>query len=455
MFRSRAIIVVLLAWAFASPAFAQIDYNKESPYNAARADARAGRYDRAFPVIKRAAEDGFAMAQYDLAILYRDGHGTLPSQGMYRKWIEASAAQEFALALFTLGLDYDIGRGVAKDLPRALAYYERSANAGDTMAAYNAGQLHLMGEGPIPANTVKAIRFLEMSAAGNERSALMTLGYMYEAGFSAQQDVNRSRDYYYRAEAAGDPGAAEAIDRLKKVASRAAFDKLLANNHAGAFAAFRQLCDEEDMEACAYYGNYLANGAPGVYGSFPAALPPLKKSCDAGEMYGCKFLAYTVVRGKNFGDEDTRYKAASYFAKQCGSTFRPDQEACYNLAVMYYNNTIKGGKDKAREVASDACKAKYADACRMVTAIDQQRASAARQAEADAYRAEQFAARSQGSYSSSVPSSYSSPSSSSSSTYSSGSSTAQDNRDFNAFINKVQSYGTGYSASCRTGNPYC
>jgi len=453
MFRPTLFIAALVC-LFAGSAAAQVDYETDPTYQAARADAIAGRYDAAFQVIKAAAEDGFSKAQYNLAVLYRDGRGTLPSQELYRKWMEASAAQEFSLALFTLGLDYDVGRGVARDLPRALGYYERAANAGDTMAAYNAGQLHLMGEGSIPANPVKAIRFLEMSAAANEGKALMTLGYMYEAGYKARQDVNLSRDYYYRAEAAGEPAAAEAIDRLKEVASRAAFDKLLANEHAGAFTAFKQLCEEEDMQACAYYGNYLGNGAPGVYGSFPAAIPVLKKSCDAGDMYGCKFLAYTVVRGKKFGDEDTRYKAASWFARRCGET-PPNQEACYNLAVMYYNNTVKGGKDKAREVAAEACAAKYNDACRMVTAIDDQRAYYARQqAEADR-KAEEFAARSQRSYSSSVPLSYSSSSSSASSSNSSSSSTAQDNADFNAFINKVNSIGTGYSASCRSGNPYC
>ena len=93
------------------------------------------------------------------------------------------------------------------------------------------------------------------------------------------------------------------------------------------------------------------------------------------------------------------------------------------------------------------------DACRMVTAIDDQRAyNARKQAEADR-KAEEFAARSQRSYGATVPPSYSSRSSSSPS-YSSSSS-AQDNADFNAFINKVNSYGTGYSASCRSGNPYC
>jgi uncharacterized protein len=192
--RLLLLLAAVLASLFALPASAQIDYETDPAYQAARADAIAGRYDAAFPIIKAAAEDGFAKAQYNLAMLYRDGRGTLPSQGLYRKWMEASAAQEFSLALFTLGLDYDVGRGVAKDLPRALAYYERAANAGDTMAAYNAGQINLMGEGTIPANPLKAIRFLEMSAAANEDKALMTLGYMYEAGFKAKQDVNLSRD---------------------------------------------------------------------------------------------------------------------------------------------------------------------------------------------------------------------------------------------------------------------
>ena len=41
----------------------------------------------------------------------------------------------------------------------------------------------------------KAIRFLEMSAAGKEDRALMTLGYVYETGMTGVQDINLSKDY--------------------------------------------------------------------------------------------------------------------------------------------------------------------------------------------------------------------------------------------------------------------
>ena len=458
MARTAAIITAVVFWLCAQAASAGADYDVDPVYQAARTKMSQGKGAEVFPVIKAAAEAGYAKAQYNLAILYRDGLGTPASPVLYRRWMEAAAAQELPLALFTLGLDYDVGRGVAKDLPRALGYYERAAAAGDAKAAYNAGQINLMGEGSIPANPVQAIRFLEISANARDGKALMTLGWIYETGFTGLQDIHRSRDYYYRAEVAGMPAAADAIDRLKEVASRAAFDQMLAGKHAAAVVAFRQLCDEADMEACAYYGNYLANGAPGVPASVKAALVPLQKACDAGDMYGCQFEAYAVARagiGRSVS-ESVGLRSASWFARRCGGTPKV-AEACYNLAVMYYNRNIDGGRDKARAMAQEACEAAYKDGCRMVSAIDSWREHAARKAEENARKAEEFAARQQGGYRAGASASYGN-SSSSSPSYPAATSTvnrAQDNADFNAFINKVNSYGTGYTASCRTGNPYC
>ena len=524
-----AIAAFCMSCTLVGPASAQISYDTDPAYQAARTAMIEGRDAEAFPVVKRTAEAGFHKAQYNLAMMYKSGRGTAASHADYLKWMEASAAQDFPLALFTLGVDYafgrgtavdmpralkyynraaelghaeaqyylaqmhregngtpaspvlyrkwmdasaaqnfgkalfrlgsdyDFGTGVTKDLPRALGYYERGAAAGDTMAAYNAGQLHLMGETGIPVDKEKAMIYIEQAGRSNNGAALMTLGYIYEVGMTGLQDIDRSRDYYYRAEAAGMPAAAEAIDRLKRVASDIAYTKMLSNDHVGAMAALKKLCDEADMEACAYYGNYLANGAPGIQADLKASLAPLKASCDAGDVYGCKVQAYAVIKAKFSADELSRYKAASWFSNRCGYDLNEDAEACYNLAVMYYNGTVKGGKDKAREVASGACKTGYQNACRMVRAIDDQNAYAARKAEENArktaeFEAEQAARSARGNY-------YSPPSSfcSSSGSYASSSSISrtQDNADFNAFINKVNSYGTGYSASCRTGNPYC
>lgn len=446
-------IATVFAFLFAQPALSQIDYDTDPVYQAARAAADSGRNAEAFPVIKRVAEAGFAKAQYNLAILYREGRGTAASPELYRKWIQASAAQELALALFTLGLDYDLGRGVAKDLPRALGYYERAAAAGNSMAAYNAGHIHLLGAGIVPANRSKAIQLLEKAANAKEPAALMTLGYMYETGLTVKKDIKWSRDYYYQAEAAGAPGAAKAIDRMKEAASFAAYDEMLVGNHPAAFELFHQLCDEGVMDACAYYGNYLANGAPGVPSSLKDSLAPLKKSCAAGDIYGCQFQAYAVAKAKFGADEDARYQAAVYFIRRC-SAKPAHQESCYNVAVMFYNGTAKGGKEAARKFAAASCSAGYKDSCRMVSGIDAQRQYAVvQQAESDR-QAHAYAESRQSSYSAPASASSYSGSSSSASTPPSINRT-QDNADFNAFINKVNSYNTGYKASCRPGNPYC
>ena len=405
MIRNALLIAAAFVCLLGQPSTAQIDYETDPVYQAARTAMMEGRYAEAFPEIKRAAEAGFAKAQFNLAMLYRDGRSVPASPELYRKWIEASAAQEFSLALFSLGLDYDVGRGVAKDLPRALRYYERAAEAGDTMAAYNAGQIHLMGEGVVPPDHVKAIRYIELSAEAEEGKALMTLGYIYETGLTGLQDIDLSRDYYYRAEASGEPAAAESIDRLKEVASRAAFDKMLEGDHPGAVARFRKLCDEADMEACAYYGNYLANGAPGVPVSVAESLPPLKKACEAGQMYGCQFQAYAVSKAKFGADADARYQAARYFANRCLAS-EAHQESCYNLAAMYYNGTAQGGREEARKIAAKSCTAGYQDSCRMVSAIDAQREYSARLKAENDRKAEEFAARQQGGYRAGVSASY-------------------------------------------------
>lgn len=444
----------------AGTASAQNNNDQILALKAASTALNEGRYDAALPHVKRAAESGLVIWQYNLAIMYRDGLGVSPSRAIYRKWMEAAAAQGYADALFSLGADYDAGRGVTRDLRKALDYYERAAAAGDSKAAYNSGQIYLLGEGVILPNQFKAIRLIEQAAAAKEGAALMTLGYVYETGLTGVQDIECSRDYYYRAEAEGMPTAAEAIDRLKRVASDLAFNTMLANDHVGAVAAFQKLCNEADMEACAHYGNYLANGAPGVPADLKGSLVPLKASCDADNMYGCKYLADAVMMQRTEAEEADRDRVAAYYETRCASAYAIP-ENCFNLAVMYYYGRVEGGKTKAREFAGKACSGGYKEGCSMVRNIDSRKADWERQKAERAREEKYLAARqaenfrprrtaSYGSYSSGSTSS----GSSSSGSYTSSSS-AQDNADFNAFINKVNSYGTGYSATCRTGNPYC
>jgi hypothetical protein len=73
------------------------------------------QFGEAFLCFSRAAQQGFATAQFCLAVCYFNGHGTAHDETAALPWLRQAAAQGDANAEFTLGLAYSLGRGVAPD----------------------------------------------------------------------------------------------------------------------------------------------------------------------------------------------------------------------------------------------------------------------------------------------------------------------------------------------------
>jgi hypothetical protein len=72
------------------------------------------QFGEAFLCFSRAAQQGFATAQFCLAVCYFNGHGTARDETAALPWLRQAAAQGDANAEFTLGLAYSLGRGVAR-----------------------------------------------------------------------------------------------------------------------------------------------------------------------------------------------------------------------------------------------------------------------------------------------------------------------------------------------------
>ena len=64
---------------------------------------------------RRAAEQGLAAAQYNLAALYAVGKGVPMSNEEALKWYLAAANQGDSLAQYNVGMRYSEGHGVARD----------------------------------------------------------------------------------------------------------------------------------------------------------------------------------------------------------------------------------------------------------------------------------------------------------------------------------------------------
>ena len=80
--------------------------------------------------LRRKADQGDAEAQYNLGILYYEGHGITQDYTTARQWWEQAAAQGNALAQYRLGVLYQKGQGVPQDDATAREWFEKSTVQG-------------------------------------------------------------------------------------------------------------------------------------------------------------------------------------------------------------------------------------------------------------------------------------------------------------------------------------
>ena len=79
------------------------------------AAARAGDFATALAEWKPLAEQGDAVAQFYLGVMYANGEGVLEDDKEAVKWFKLAAEQGYAKAQYNLGLMYDNGEGVIQD----------------------------------------------------------------------------------------------------------------------------------------------------------------------------------------------------------------------------------------------------------------------------------------------------------------------------------------------------
>ena len=95
--------------------------------------AAAGSFDEAdssvAQFIRSRAEQGDAVAQFDLGRLYDKGQGVTQDVQEAVKWYRLAAAQDYAKAQYNLGVMYIQGKGVPQDFVRAHMWLNIAAAA--------------------------------------------------------------------------------------------------------------------------------------------------------------------------------------------------------------------------------------------------------------------------------------------------------------------------------------
>jgi TPR repeat protein len=118
------------------------------------------------------AEQGDALAQYHVGLLYHKGRGVPQDDVQARKWYANAAAQGQTKAQFSLGTLYFNGEGGPKDYQQALRWFRLLANQGEAVAQTKLGIMYDDGEG-VPKDKVQAYMWISLAATNGDKSAPM------------------------------------------------------------------------------------------------------------------------------------------------------------------------------------------------------------------------------------------------------------------------------------------
>jgi Fusaric acid resistance protein family/Sel1 repeat len=96
---------------------------------------------------RKAAQQGYALAQANLGVLYRDGRGVTEDVTEAVMWFRKAADQGDAVAEFRLGNQYAFGKGVPQDYSEAMIWYRKAAEQGHRKARLFLGIMCAEGRG--------------------------------------------------------------------------------------------------------------------------------------------------------------------------------------------------------------------------------------------------------------------------------------------------------------------
>jgi uncharacterized protein len=150
---------------------------------------------RAVQLFTRAANQGFAIAQFELAECYDKGTGVPQDPLRAAEWYEKAARQGNDRAQASLGYLYDVGIGVQQNMAQALQWYHMAAANGNAVAQYNLGSMHANGHG-VQQNVMQAamwFNIVEVNADTTRRGAAEQARRQVEAQMTAEQIAESKR----------------------------------------------------------------------------------------------------------------------------------------------------------------------------------------------------------------------------------------------------------------------
>jgi uncharacterized protein len=154
-----------------------------------------GDYTEVLRLWRPLANQGNAIAQAQLGIMYLNGQVVPQDYAQALAYLRKAAAQGNADAQSGLGVMYTYGRGVPQDNAQAVAWLRKAAGQGSAEGEGRLGEMYVNGQGVLQ-DYAQAHMWLRKGAEQGNSLAQNSLGFLYETGKGVPQDFIQAHMWY-------------------------------------------------------------------------------------------------------------------------------------------------------------------------------------------------------------------------------------------------------------------
>jgi enhanced entry protein EnhC len=170
-------------------------------------------YQLARQYYELAANQGDAVGQFNLGLLYEDGKGTLVQMDKAAELYRAAAEKGHVQSMVQLAGLYLKGSLGKRDEAQALALYQKAAEKGDRDAQYQMGLLFETGVG-VALDYSQAVHFYQSSAGKGNAKAMLALARLYQYGIGLPKNNEEAATLYKELATMGNAYAAYQLAAL-------------------------------------------------------------------------------------------------------------------------------------------------------------------------------------------------------------------------------------------------
>jgi len=237
---------------------------------------------------QKAADLGFAPAQYQFGLYLNEGKGVAKDSKAAVSWFDKAATQHHPPAEYMLGYSYLKGEGVETNYAKANEWFGQAASHNYPAALHNLAVSYLRGRG-VETNTAEALRLLRYAAElGSDRSAAAVAAVL-----SDETDPGSIAEAVRLARMAAEHGDTVGQRLLSKMFK---FGRGVPRNLEESLRWLKAAAGRGDWDADATLGDYYKEGI-GVRTNYSLALFWLEPAAKAGNAEAEDYLGRMYCDG--------------------------------------------------------------------------------------------------------------------------------------------------------------